>query len=396
MTRVLVILAWFLLCGRVLAGPVQLERIGADTTWLVHADFDAMRSNAAGQEFLRIGADAIEEVAQEIRQELGVDLVSQVRSITIYGPTLNKRAGVMLIDVDPSADISRFLEGEGAENSLVGNDETDREVLEGSNNAKHNQRHNDSRVRVIADEKRQRWYIARKSRDARNVFVVGDDQDTVLRAADVLDGARASMRTSVVLGLLGPSIGELPSHEPAPLVQGPQWPFDKLPSLISDHVMLTIAIAQMPVPVLDAQGGKRRPLPTIAHVKGVLARLGEIRDEVQTPWLEADISLRMQTEDAAESMENLVSVLLEQLKNAMPVADGQAPVDSGQNGPGHGVEVARTGTDVRVRAKERLEEAVAGLSGGQANGAIEMLRLLQQSHKGAAPAEQNPAEAPEK
>jgi hypothetical protein len=358
---------------------VQLERVDADTTWLLHADFEALRSNDVGRELLHLGALQTQEISQTLMQELGVDLVSQVRSLTLCGPSLDRRAGVMLLDVDPSVEVSKFLEA-----PIAALDDAQSQTKDPS-----------TALRVIADGDRERGFVAHRTRDARSVFIVGDDARTVLRAASVIDGFRASMRTSVVLQMLGPHLAEA-GADCAP-AQAPRWPFDNLPAAINDRVMITLAVAQMPTPKVEVESDPSRRLPAVARVQGVLARFGEIRDELQVPWIEADIELRMQDEQAAQDMDKLVRSLLNvfaaQLGKespALPAGEAQVSRVSQQDSkredktalttPGAaaqvlptGLEVTRNGSSLRVRAKEKLEDALRGIESGEADGAFALI-----------------------
>jgi hypothetical protein len=353
------------------AGPLQLERVDAQCTWLVHADLDSMRASAAGREMLRIASAQVEELFEPMRTKLGVDLSSEVRGLTIYGPSLRERAGVTLLDIEPGADLSEVAKLGTA----------DGKAGEGTRT-----------LRVIDDESGQRWFVAERVRDTRTVLVVGDDELAVLRAVDVLEGRRGSMRTSVVLSMLG---SQLATVDGAALQSpAPKWPFDQLPTLMHDRVMLTLAVAEVPQPREagaheaaaprdgEPAATQSQSVPTIARVEGLLARLGEIRDETSASWVEADLQVRMLDEASAVDMRSLMLRVLSMLA---PRDEATPP---GQCPPG--IELAQAGSTVHLRAKERLEEAVAGLQGGGTEKRFSLLRVLRPQPEASEPRENDP------
>jgi hypothetical protein len=174
----------------------------------------------------------------------------------------------------------------------------------------------------------------------------------------------------------------------------PKWPFDQLPTLMHDRVMLTLAIAEVPKPREagpreaaaprdgEPEAAQSQGVPTIARVEGLLARLGEIRDETSASWVEADLQVRMRDEASAADMRSLMLRVLTMLA---PRDDAAAP---GQCPPG--IELAQAGTTVHLRAKERLEEAVAGLHGGGAEKSFSLLRVLRPQPEASEPRDDGP------
>jgi hypothetical protein len=328
---------------------LQLERVDARCTWLLHADLDSMRASEAGRELLRVASAETEELFGTLRTKLGVDLASEVRGMTLYGPSLRQHAGVTLLDIEPGSDLSPF-------DALPAFDEADASQA--------------SALRVIEDEATQKWFVAQRERDTRTVVIIGDDAAAVLRAIDVLEGRRASMRTSVVLGMLGAQLTAVDGA--AHNTPAPKWPFDQLPTLMQDRVMFTLAIAELPAPPQEVDGNAKRPLPTIARVQGVLARIGEVRDETQAAWVEADLQVRMRDQQSAADMQTLMQRVLALMASPKASDDetGEAP------DPLQGMELTRTDNTVRLSAKERVEEMLASLRTGDAQRGFGMLRVL--------------------
>ncbi len=98
-TKLLVFLG-VLVVGAVLrAEPLDERRIGADAKWLVHADFDALRSRHSAH--LLVTAWLRVEPARShlagLREAIGLDAARDLRSVTLYGQQLVPDRGVLIV-----------------------------------------------------------------------------------------------------------------------------------------------------------------------------------------------------------------------------------------------------------------------------------------------------------
>lgn len=84
------------------AGAAEIEiDMPNDTIWYAHVDLEAMRNNASGQ---RIYAWFDEEIGDDIREDAGIDLNSEINRITAYSDTSN---GTVVIAEGPLTKESR-------------------------------------------------------------------------------------------------------------------------------------------------------------------------------------------------------------------------------------------------------------------------------------------------
>ena len=98
-TKPLVFLAILATCAVLQAGPLEQRHIAADAKWLVHLDLDAIRTSQSAK-FL-VGAWLQTEPARShlagIRTAIGLDLVNDLHSITLYGDELVPDRGVLAV-----------------------------------------------------------------------------------------------------------------------------------------------------------------------------------------------------------------------------------------------------------------------------------------------------------
>ncbi len=88
---------FLLLCSFTLPGnaAVQSGDLPEDTIWYMHADLEAMRTTESGGK-IYIWFD--EEIGEDIREDVGIDLSTEVNSITAYSDTSN---GTVIVSEGP-------------------------------------------------------------------------------------------------------------------------------------------------------------------------------------------------------------------------------------------------------------------------------------------------------
>jgi hypothetical protein len=76
------LLALFALIPLAAAADVQVGDLPEDTVWYFHADLESMRTGDAGS---KVYAWFEDEVAEDIREDVGIDITAEVDSITAFG-----------------------------------------------------------------------------------------------------------------------------------------------------------------------------------------------------------------------------------------------------------------------------------------------------------------------
>jgi hypothetical protein len=96
-------------CGAALAGPLDKTRIGSEAKWIVHIDVESLRHSALGGYLIDEMVKPMLEGREELRDaNLSINLTN-ISSITAYGPAFDKGAEGVLI-VSTTADVKKDLD----------------------------------------------------------------------------------------------------------------------------------------------------------------------------------------------------------------------------------------------------------------------------------------------
>lgn len=211
MRNLLIAAAAMGICGAGLAGPLDTERVAADAVWLIHVDVEALTASTIGKAVLENGDrfDIDFDELDEIKEELGLDLRTDLLGITAYGS-------------------SEDFEEEGVIVAVT-NDRAD-EALQRLIN------HKDVRVRTIdldgytvyaLDEGDHYLHVGRADRRDRRIVVVSSDKHALQAALKVIEGRAPSLsvgkspflasrpgKSSIIFAAVG-KVGALHGIEPA-------------------------------------------------------------------------------------------------------------------------------------------------------------------------------------
>lgn len=98
-TRPLIFFAILVSSAVLRAEPLDQRKIAADAKWLVHVDLDAIRDSQSAKHL--VGAWLQTEPARShlvgVREAIGLDMVNDLRDITIYGHELVPDRGVLAV-----------------------------------------------------------------------------------------------------------------------------------------------------------------------------------------------------------------------------------------------------------------------------------------------------------
>jgi hypothetical protein len=87
----------------VLAGPLNPAWVAADATWVVHIDIEAVMASSLGT-FLADPPASLRAKFDEVKSEIGLDPLKDVRSITVYGASEKPEEGMVIIASSPAVD----------------------------------------------------------------------------------------------------------------------------------------------------------------------------------------------------------------------------------------------------------------------------------------------------
>jgi len=128
-TKPLIFLAVLAFGGVLKAESLDPHHVSADAKWLVHADFDALRAGHSAK--ILVGAWLRAEPARSrlagVEKAIGLDLVRDLRSITLYGQALVPDRGVLIIHAP--LDLSRLMAFLASQPDYAVQDRAGREVL---------------------------------------------------------------------------------------------------------------------------------------------------------------------------------------------------------------------------------------------------------------------------
>ena len=158
------------------AEPLDLHQVSAGATWLAHIDFDAVRNAEVAKkisdEWLR--RDKAQRGLRWMRERFGIDLTTDLHSITLYG--------------------DRLVRGDGA---MIVRAKVDRQQLQDFLN-----RMPDYRTRSHGQHTLHAWTQKKRKVDEHTVTacfygpavtVLGRDTDDLKTALDVLDGTSPNL-----------------------------------------------------------------------------------------------------------------------------------------------------------------------------------------------------------
>jgi len=89
------------------AGPVQLEDVSAEATWLAHVDVDAMRSSAVIERLYHecVAESKLAECFDKASQRWGMDPRKDLHALTLYGAKIARGHGVLIVRADMDKDL---------------------------------------------------------------------------------------------------------------------------------------------------------------------------------------------------------------------------------------------------------------------------------------------------
>jgi len=170
------------------AGPLVPQRVAADAKWVVHVDFDALRSAPIVEKLSQpwLNRDSTKRQLEKVREILGTDPLTALHGVTFYGTSLAGSGYVVVLDakVDPQ----RLL-------AFV-------------------RRMPDYRTETYGDRELHAWTHTGGRRGKQsvtacfagdNLTVVAGDAADVKRALDVLDGKSPALPTDSPLAAEVPS-----------------------------------------------------------------------------------------------------------------------------------------------------------------------------------------------
>lgn len=88
-----------------LAGPLEVNRLPADTAWVIHVDLEQVRGSAIGQYLLSedIGLE-IDDMREDMQEEIGFDLFAEGMDLTLQGPKDDDKNAVIVVVASPVVD----------------------------------------------------------------------------------------------------------------------------------------------------------------------------------------------------------------------------------------------------------------------------------------------------
>ena len=83
------------------AEPLDRRQVAADAKWLLHVDFDAVRSADAAGKILDhwLGRESVQRSLRKVRETFGADLAKDLHSVTFYSNRFSHRHGTVIVRV---------------------------------------------------------------------------------------------------------------------------------------------------------------------------------------------------------------------------------------------------------------------------------------------------------
>lgn len=157
--------------GGALAGPLNKRVVSGDATWVIHVDVEAAVASTLGRAALE--EDEAKQGLRELRSEFGVDLIRDIKGITLWGHEAEGEDAVVVVHTSAVVDdvLAKFREEAGIEEVEAGG----YEILKWS------------------DGDETHYGHVRKTRqgDDRMVFIARSEDDLVL-GLEVADGEEPS------------------------------------------------------------------------------------------------------------------------------------------------------------------------------------------------------------
>jgi hypothetical protein len=171
-------------------GDLEPKRLPRDTQWVAHLDLDALRGGDLGRELLKAAQQAMDSAEddsnamdgiKQLRTELGIDPLVDVKSITVYG---SGSAGKPMLQVTTTAKGAAVLDRLRKEPNY-------------SVTA-----FNDHELHSLGDGDEGTYIVLEPLGDDEQLFVVGEDADRVIDQIRRLHGQVDSLAEAEDSGLM--------------------------------------------------------------------------------------------------------------------------------------------------------------------------------------------------
>ena len=100
------LMAVVLIASPLFAGPLNKEKVAGDASWVAHVDVDALLKSELGKFVLDKAAEKDEflDGLAQIQEVFGLDLLKDIRGLTLYGGKIGDDQGVVIADATLDAD----------------------------------------------------------------------------------------------------------------------------------------------------------------------------------------------------------------------------------------------------------------------------------------------------
>lgn len=171
--------------GAALAGPLDKKTVPADVTWVLHVDVEAALSSTIGKFILEHRDEADFKDLDDLKAKFGVDPITDVRGVTIFGIHDEGEDAVLLID--GTAAFDNVLQQMTAEKKIVIEDTDGYALLvweeDGKSNVGYIRKGNKPESRLVyVSSDRDRLITALRTIDHKAASVA-DDPNTLLKAS---------------------------------------------------------------------------------------------------------------------------------------------------------------------------------------------------------------------
>lgn len=320
MSAVSALVTWGLVITHAVAGPLDRSRVDPKATWLLHVDMECLRESPVGCGVLAERGSFAGSMFNDLRTDLNLDPGSDINAITVYGLPADSGdeevESVVLISTTAAADtLSTFMKDAHAE-SFEECRASSPEVLS-----------------WLVDD--NRWYLCVQPTGANEerVVVMSRSRSRVNAAMRLLDTAHAA------------SFSETAPAETRP------WPFDQDPA--KGSMVFLVANRAM-------WGGRGASSPALKGTRGMAIDLREQHDEAGVRWTQVCAKVRMESEQSAEQMANIMKGAIAWL--SLTAAETDAPTEHCCKALDE-ASPKRAGVDVTLDLKVNSRELAAILDG---------------------------------
>src|SRR5262249_50714146 len=93
----------FVNLGAANSAPPDFAQVPADTVWIVHADFDALRNSSV---YKKLSGEALirwkplADRLAKVDRQLGMNLAKDLHGMTVFGPTLAESKAMLVMGAD--------------------------------------------------------------------------------------------------------------------------------------------------------------------------------------------------------------------------------------------------------------------------------------------------------